>query len=51
MTRNDQTEFVERVKAPRKRIVLFLDSAHLVNLEEPLMFQREMIKVLGETIR
>ncbi|MFW9881718.1 MAG: alpha/beta hydrolase family protein [Candidatus Thorarchaeota archaeon] len=43
-------EFVRKVKAPKKEIVWFLNSAHYVPVEEPEKFQNEMVRVLKATL-
>lgn len=42
-------EYCKAVKAPKKNIIWFENSAHLINIEEPIKFQNELIKVLEET--
>jgi pimeloyl-ACP methyl ester carboxylesterase len=38
-------EYCQKVKAPKKEIVWFENSAHLINIEEPVRFQDELIKI------
>ena len=43
-------EFIEKVKAPKKEIVWFLNSAHYVPVEQPEKFQNEMVRILREIL-
>jgi len=43
--------YFEKLRAPRKRMVWFENSAHFPFFEEPLKFAEEMQKVLDETYR
>jgi pimeloyl-ACP methyl ester carboxylesterase len=40
--------FCKTVKAPKKEIVWFKNSAHYISVEEPVKFQDELIKILKE---
>jgi pimeloyl-ACP methyl ester carboxylesterase len=42
------TEYCEKVKAPKKEIIWFENSAHLINIEEPVRFQDELIKIMKD---
>jgi pimeloyl-ACP methyl ester carboxylesterase len=42
-------EYLERLRAPRKRVVWFEESAHFPFLEEPAKFAAEMARVRAET--
>ena len=41
-------EYCKTVKAPKKEIIWFGNSAHLMNVEEPVKFQDELIRILRE---
>jgi len=44
-------EYCNMARAPKKEIVWFHDSAHMMNIEEPEKFQNELIRIKKETIR
>jgi pimeloyl-ACP methyl ester carboxylesterase len=44
-------EYIERLRAPRKKLVWFEESAHFPFLEEPAKFAAEMSRVRAETER
>jgi pimeloyl-ACP methyl ester carboxylesterase len=44
-------EYCRTVKAPRKEIIWFHHSAHYMNVEEPIKFQEELIKIAAENGR
>jgi pimeloyl-ACP methyl ester carboxylesterase len=41
-------EFCRAVRAPKKEVVWFNDSAHMINVEEPQKFQDELIRIARE---
>lgn len=40
-------DYFSKLKAPQKKLILFQESAHFPNLEEPNKFQEELIKILN----
>jgi pimeloyl-ACP methyl ester carboxylesterase len=41
-------DYCKTVKAPKKEIIWFNNSAHYISIEEPVKFQDELIKILKE---
>lgn len=44
-------EYCENIKAPKKNVIWFEESAHFPNLEEPDKFQKELIDILLKEIK
>jgi len=43
-------EYCAKVRAPKAEIVWFKKSAHTMNVDEPMKFQDELVRILGETL-
>jgi pimeloyl-ACP methyl ester carboxylesterase len=41
-------DFLEKLQAPYKKVIWFDNSAHLMMMEEPIKFQKELIKIIRQ---